>query len=83
LRLIEAPLFAAAPKRREGVEVRNSLRGVLEQMAGRPVAQLEHQVASVLGRFGVQFAENVLDETLIFLDLFRFDAIADELRRHW
>src|SRR5262245_37738653 len=80
--LFKAPLLTAALERGKGTEARNDLRGVVDQVAERAVAQLEHQVSNAVGRFRVQFAENVLDEALIFLDFFRFDQVADEPSRH-
>src|SRR5262245_12426751 len=80
--LFKAPLLTAALERGKGTEARNDLRGIVNQVAERAVAEFEHQVSNAVGRFRVQFAENVLDETLIFLDFFRFDQVADESSRH-
>jgi hypothetical protein len=44
-----------------------------------PVAQFDHQISHVHGRLRVQLAKHPLDEALIFLDFFRFDAVSHEL----
>ena len=76
LRLVEAALGAAALERREGVEARDGLRAVVDQMTERPVAQPEHQIADLGRRLGVQLAEDAFDKPLIFLGPFRLDAVA-------
>src|SRR5262249_14439563 len=64
------------------LEARNGLRAVVDQMAERPVAQPQHQIAHMRRRLGVQLAEHAFDKVLVFIGLFRLCAVADETVRH-
>src|ERR1700733_431299 len=79
LRFVKPSLFAAVAKCGEGIESRNRPRSILKQMEKASVAQFDHQISHINGRLRVQLAKYPLDELLIFLDFFRFDAVSDEL----
>src|SRR5690349_21101565 len=81
-RLVEASLGTAALECGEGVEARDRPGAVVDQMTERPVAQPEHQIAHLRRRLGMQLAEDTFDKSLIFFDLVRLDAIADQSLRH-